>query len=458
MAESRKRQTPTKKHLARMERERIQRRYLVIGALIVGLAVFVLVGFGILQQMVLQPRQPVATVGDETITSRDFSQRVRYQRRQLVQQYLNTYQTMQLFGGGDQNTQAFFVQNLRQIEFQLDPVTLGQQVLNTMVEDVLIRQEAAKRNISLSEEEVDKALQEAFGYYPEGEAPTPTPPPTTAPTSTLSPMQLALVPPTPTPTEVITSTAEVTSTNAAEATSEVAPTPSGPSTEATDARTTETDVPVAPETGTPVPTPTPFTLEAFQQNYADFLEVLEDEINFSEQQLREVIESQLYREKVFEAVTADLARAQEQVWARHILVEDQETAEEVLARLEAGDDFARLAAENSTDESNKEQGGDLGWFPLARMAPEFEKVAFSLGIGEISDPVQTQFGWHIIQVLGHEERPLSDSEYRQMRQEYFSDWLTQQRSASDVVTFEYWRDSVPSEPTIPPEVLQSVPS
>ena len=448
MAESRKRLTPTKKHLARLERERIQRRYLVIGALLVGLTVFALVGFGILQQVVLQPRQPVATVGDETITSREFSQRVRYQRRQLVQQYLNTYQTMQLFGGGDQNTQAFFVQNLRQIEFQLDPVALGQQVLNTMVEDILIRQEAAKRVITVSAEEVDKALEEAFGYYPEGQAPTPTPPPTAAPTSTLSPTQLALVPPTPTPTEVITSTAELTPTITAEATSGVAPAPSGTSTAATD----------VPATGTPAPTPTAYTLEVFQQNYADFLEVLEDEIDFSEQQLREVIESQLYREKVFEAVTADLERTQEQVWARHILVADQETAEEVLARLEAGDDFAKLAAEYSTDESNKDQGGDLGWFPIARMAPEFEKVAFNLGIGRISDPVQTQFGWHIIQALGHEERPLSDSEYRQMGQEYFSDWLAQQRSASDVATFDYWRDRVPSEPTIPPEVLQSVPS
>ena len=448
MAESRKRLTPTKKHLARLERERIQRRYLVIGALLVGLTVFALVGFGILQQVVLQPRQPVAAVGDETITSREFSQRVRYQRRQLVQQYLNTYQTMQLFGGGDQNTQAFFVQNLRQIEFQLDPVTLGEQVLNTMVEDILIRQEAAKRVITVSAEEVDKALEEAFGYYPEGQAPTPTPPPTAAPTSTLSPTQLALVPPTPTPTEVITSTAELTPTITAEATSGVAPAPSGTSTAATD----------VPATGTPAPTPTAYTLEVFQQNYADFLEVLEDEIDFSEQQLREVIESQLYREKVFEAVTADLERTQEQVWARHILVADQETAEEVLARLEAGDDFAKLAAEYSTDESNKDQGGDLGWFPIARMAPEFEKVAFNLGIGRISDPVQTQFGWHIIQALGHEERPLSDSEFGQIRQEYFSDWLAQQRSASDVATFDYWRDRVPSEPTIPPEVLQSVPS
>lgn len=448
MAESRKRLTPTKKHLARLERERIQRRYLVIGALLVGLTVFALVGFGILQQVVLQPRQPVATVGDETITSREFSQRVRYQRRQLVQQYLNTYQTMQLFGGGDQNTQAFFVQNLRQIEFQLDPVTLGEQVLNTMVEDILIRQEAAKRVITVSAEEVDKALEEAFGYYPEGQAPTPTPPPTAAPTSTLSPTQLALVPPTPTPTGVITSTAELTPTLTAEATSGVAPTHSGTSTAATD----------VPATGTPAPTPTAYTLEVFQQNYADFLEVLEDEIDFSEQQLREVIESQLYREKVFEAVTADLERTQEQVWARHILVADQETAEEVLARLEAGDDFAKLAAEYSTDESNKDQGGDLGWFPIARMAPEFEKVAFNLGIGRISDPVQTQFGWHIIQALGHEERPLSDSEFGQIRQEYFSDWLAQQRSASDVATFDYWRDRVPSEPTIPPEVLQSVPS
>jgi parvulin-like peptidyl-prolyl isomerase len=442
MASRRDRKTPTKKHLARLERERIQRRYILLGGLLVLLAVIGLIGYGILEQTVIQPSQPVAIVNGDKITTKEFQARVRYERRQLVQQYLRTYQTMQLFAGGsDQSTQAFFVQNLQQIELQLDPDTLGQQLLDTLIQDSLIRQEADRRGITVSSEEVDKAIQEAFGYYPSGKPPTPTPAPTTAPTSTLSPTQLALVPPTPTPapTESITATPVVTATPSLQAsptiTSTSTPTPSG--------------------TATPTPTPTPYTYEAFQQDYQSVVEALKKEINFSERQLRQVIESQLYRQKVMEALTKDLPRTQEQVWARHILVPDQETANTVETRLKQGEDFAKLAAEFSTDDATKNNSGDLGWFPVGQMDPAFEKVAFNLNIGQISDPVESQFGWHIIQVLGHEDRPLSDAQYQQLQLTKFNDWLTQQRSKENVQTFEYWHERVPTEPTIPPDVQQA---
>lgn len=73
-------------------------------------------------------------------------------------------------------------------------------------------------------------------------------------------------------------------------------------------------------------------------------------------------------------------------------------AEEVLKRVRAGEDFAKLAQEFSGDDSNKEQGGDLGWFPRGKMHPDFEKAAFALKPGEVSDVVQTSFGFHIIKL------------------------------------------------------------
>lgn len=116
-----------------------------------------------------------------------------------------------------------------------------------------------------------------------------------------------------------------------------------------------------------------------------------------------------------------------EVHARHILVEDQETADDLKAQLDDGADFAELAEENSTDGSAA-NGGDLGFFPEGQMVPEFEEVAFSLDIDEISDPVQSEHGYHIIQVL---ERHESYEDYADEIEEI----LIQQKSKSPTEVF-----------------------
>ena len=95
---------------------------------------------------------------------------------------------------------------------------------------------------------------------------------------------------------------------------------------------------------------------------------------------------------------------EEEVHARHILVPTEDEAKAILAQLKGGADFATLAKEKSKDPGAAE-GGDLGYFTKEQMVPEFAEVAFKLGKGELSDPVKTQFGWHIIKVEDKRIRP-----------------------------------------------------
>ena len=87
---------------------------------------------------------------------------------------------------------------------------------------------------------------------------------------------------------------------------------------------------------------------------------------------------------------------QEEIHARHILLPTEDEAKAALARVKGGEDFAKVATELSKDPAG--DGGDLGWFTKDRMVPEFSEAAFKLKKGEVSEPVKTQFGWHIIKV------------------------------------------------------------
>lgn len=101
---------------------------------------------------------------------------------------------------------------------------------------------------------------------------------------------------------------------------------------------------------------------------------------------------------LFMTVSTAFGYEYNQVRAEHILVQSEAQAIVLESKIKSGDDFEALAKQYSMCPSGQ-RGGDLGYFTRGQMVPEFEKVAFKMAIGEVSEPVKTQFGWHIIKVL-----------------------------------------------------------
>jgi parvulin-like peptidyl-prolyl isomerase len=413
----------TKKHIARLEREQRQIR-LIRGIAIGGLILVVgLLVFGYLQMNVLSKQQSVAQVNGDKITSGQFQERVRLERVSLYNQ-LNQYQYFQQAFGMDTS------QQVQSIQAQLDsPETMGESVLNSMIDEVLLRQQAKERGITVSTEEVDKYIQEAYGFYKDG-TPVPTVTPTAYAYPTLSAEQLKIYPPTLTPTIAPTTTPEPTFTPdpSATATAPALPTPTA-----------------VPEL--PTASPTPFTIEGFQGEFKKTLDQFK-EYGISEQTLRSVYEIQVLRTKMLEDQEKDLQATESQVLARHILVDTEVEAQAVEELLKQGVDFAEVARKYSKDTGSGQNGGELGWAPASNYVTEFAEAVSTLPIGQISEPVKTQFGYHIIQVIAREDLPLSADQLEQKKQTAFDEWLQSIHDAADITINDLWKARVPTEPVL----------
>jgi len=423
--QSKKPRNLTKKHVARLERDRQQVMIVRTIAIAMFVLIALLLGYGYLDTTYLQKLKPIAEVNGEKITLGEWQERIQFQRINLT----NTLQRYQFF---QDNFGLDYSQQIQQVNSYLQfPEILGTQVLDQMVDEVLIKQEAEKRGITVTDDEVEKYIQEqGFNFFPDG-TPTPTITPTALEYPTLSSQQLTLYPHTATPTTAPTSTPASTST----------PDPSAsPTATEGPSRPTPTFV---PEDATP--TVTPYTLDGFKSEYQTMMDNFK-QYGVSEKVFRSAYRNTLLHDKLLEAVTADQPTTEEQVWARHILVDNESLAGTVSLILSQGGDFAEAAGTYSIDTGSAANGGDLGWFGKGQMVPEFEAAAFSQPIGEIGKPVQSQFGYHIIQVLDRRELPLSASQLQQNRDAAFTEWLTTIRDSATIVKNDNWQSQIPPTP------------
>jgi len=340
---------PTKKQLSRRRREQRQLRWIWIGLAGIGAIIVAIIAVG----AVTQSTRTVAVVNGAPIKVTDYQKRVRYYYYALGP---DVFQSSE----GE------------------DADAIHRLIVDQLIEEELIRQSAAQRGISATDEEIEVELEETwFRHYRDPQPPTATP-------------------------------------------------------------AVEPGATATPEGTPPRPTPTPDTVEVYEANYNLFVDNVLSLARVSESYVRRMAEVNVLRDKLQQAIVVEVPTEEEQVrflyevladagaaaerieeyqagerleaHARHILVETEEQAKTVLQRLGQGEDFAALAAELSTDSSNANEGGDLGWFGRGQMVDAFDDVVFEADIGLYPEPVETEFGYHVIEILAREMRPIDPEE------------------------------------------------
>lgn len=405
----------------RPEREAAINKFVIRSTLgVVGLIVL-LIALALSWEYLVVPTRTVATVNNDRITVGEFRDRLRFEQAYVSQQASARYAQLQQQAaqfGIDVNQFAQNDQQLQQWSRELQVAdVLGQRVINDMVDELLIQQAAEERNITVDEETIDNQINDFFGYDPTqvaliGTDPTETPIPTETPTPFVSP--------TPTNTPLPTSTPEPTAIP--ETTPEV------------DAEGTEEAVVSEPEElATLPPSPTPSQEERLE-NFEEAVEIFRENLRDANGVNNAEIDALFEREALREALRQDLFGESDMttyVNARHILVETEEEAQTIIEQLNNGAIFSEIARAQSIDTGSGNQGGELDWSPASNYVPEFRDATLNLAIGELSAPVESEFGYHIIQVRGREEREVTGNQLEQVRQAQFFEWLENYREEND---------------------------
>ncbi len=334
-----------RRHAHRHRREQELQRYLFIGLGVVLVLVVGLLAIGAINEFMIKPNKPVAKVNGEKISQEAFRRRLRFEQDNLAAQIDQYIQFGRQFANGGPNP---FLGTIQPMVNQLaDPQNFAYTVLDRMIEEAVIRQLAEEYDATVTPEEVQAEIEKQFGFDREA----------------------AQNPP--------------------------------------DASDTMTNTQPA------------MTEEQFRQRFDEYVKGLEAKGSLTEDELRELFAVYLMRNKLMEKAPLDVDTTDEAVKARYIFIKPkpevpiEEREAEALKKIEDirkrivddGEDFEAVAKEVSEDPGSAPQGGDLGCFGKGQMVPEFEEAAFALEPGQISEPIKTDFGYHLIQVY---DKPSDD--------------------------------------------------
>lgn len=427
----------TRGQLSKAAQEAKRIRNLYTAGVTLGVLVVLVLGFAVLFTYLIRPNQEVAKVNNVSINRDAYNKLRKWGLFQQIQQQV--FQSQISGVSGVDATLTGLQTQLKNVE---NESTLDSTVLQTLVDAEVLRQKSTQElSINPTNEQLlEKALKDFV--------PQPTPPPSSV---TPSPV------PSSTPTSPFTSTPTSTGTQSPTSTRTftVTPTPGSP-------------------TMTPTPTstfpPVPGASATATVGFGQFLNSIkggtgQDAQNlycpygcpgFSESDyMKYIIEPQLRQDLATEQLSAGKVLTDvEQVRVQHILTATLEGAQVIRTRLDNGEDFGKLVLEQSSDTASAGQLGIYDWFPRedSGYVEPFAAASFTTAVGQYSQPVQTDFGYHIIKVLGKEVRPLTQSQLDTKRSQLYTDWFNAAKLASTISPASFMAPTPTSPPLVEPTI------
>jgi hypothetical protein len=392
----------TRMQESRLDRERRMRRFIILGSILVGVVTAVLVIAALLQMFVLEPQRAVASVAGQSVTVTQLQKRMRYDQSQVVNQYNRLSQNIAQLQSSNDPTNQFLLQiaqqQLQSLGQQGSAEAIAQTALSNLIDEKLIKNEANKRGITVTPEEVQEELERNFGFYRNTLTPFPTDTPAPAPTATAI--------------QTSTVTATVAST----------------------------------VTVTPLPSPTPrlqptsIAQADFQLLYDRSLESYQS-IGFTDADIRTLVENNLYQQKLQEQFSAQVAKEAPHLKFDYVRFNSDLDAAKALDELTRGQ-ITFPALITRTNEITQPQpvgnGGSVDWTPASVVEQQFGKeIADQLAVKAVGAPAgiftSTLGGVYVLLPQGRETRALSESDLQQQQQQAFTEWLNQARTDASLV-------------------------
>ena len=429
----------------REQEARQQRLFLIAVGVAAALVVLILAG-GFTYEYFIKPNQVIAEVNGHQIKRRDYW---KYQSVVLYQQ-ARLYESYASQSTGQQQSQ--FLGFAQSLDAQRDKIwgstDVSSSTVQSMIENQLYVDAAEEMGIDLSPEQVQLSALNTF-------APSSAPLLTPIPTPTMIPARAEAA--TQTAEAALATPAPAEGTPGASGTPPAAATPITSSASPA-ASPVNVGSPVASPTTVPAGTPDPMSVADAQ--FTNFQNQVFDKAHMSTDDFyRLFAKPQLARELINAQLQNAVPQSAEQVHAEHILVATEDLAKQLYSEANGGASFEALARANSTDSLTAPTGGDLGWVTKGELDPATADAAFALNEGQISQPIQTAYGWELIKVVAKDpDRPLTDAQFEAARQKAVDTWLDQQRDEAKIKT-DYKQTPTPTAgayeppvgaPTVPP--------